>query len=248
MIEKILKKLNLSNKEIDIYLTNLKTGNARVTTIAQRAEMSRSTTYNILHNLREKGFTKLVTKANIQYFSPIEPKEIITLLQNQQEETESKIKLVEQYLPQLESICNPNLDIPNVSFYEGVEGIKQIYEDIARISNKTTYAALSLDNILPELKKWLITVFTPRKIKKNISSEILLSSTNATPYQKLDNKQLRKTKVIPYEGNPFEVEIDVYDDTKTAFISYDEAELFGVIIDSPRIARSMKTLLKLVQR
>lgn len=248
MITGILKKLDLTEKEIKIYLATLRTGLARVTSIAQKADFSRSTAYNILHSLKKKGFVKMVNKADIQYFSPLEPRNIIDLLKRKETEVKEKITTVEKYLPQLEAIANPNFNIPAVSFYEGIEGIKQIYENILKSKNETTYAALSLDNIAIEIKNWLIKVFTPRKIKKGIKSEIILSAKNVVPYIKLDKAHLRKTSVLPYKNYPFEVEIDIFDDDKTAFISYDESELFGVIIESPKIARSMKTLFKLAKK
>ena len=91
-------------------------------------------------------------------------------------------------------------------------------------------------------------IFTPKKIKKGIKSDILLSSKNPKKYVKLDKKHLRKTTLIPNNNYPFEVEIDVFDDNKTAFISFEETELFGVIIESDKIANSMKTLFELAKR
>ena len=247
MISKILKKLGLSDNETTLYMATLRTGIARVTTIANRADVSRSTAYNILHALKKKGFVKLINKGGIQYFSPIEPKNIVDILKAREEKLHEKMKTVEQYLPQLEAMSNPNVNIPIVSFYEGTDGIKQIYRSILKSKNKKTYAAISLDNILPEIKDWLINTFTPKKIKKKIESDILLSSKKPKSYLKLDKKHLRKTTLIPNKDYPFEVEIDVFDDNKTAFISFNETELFGVIIESEKIAKSMKTLFELAK-
>lgn len=248
MLTNVLKKLGLSEKEANVYLTCLRIGTTRTSIIAKRSGLSRSTTYNMLHELKKQGFVKLIHKAKVQHFTPIEPAKIVELLERRKTGMEINIENIKHYMPQLESIKNPNITVPKVSFYEGVEGIKYVYEDILKHKDIKTYVALSLDNIMPAIKKWLIKVFTPRKIKNNISSEILLSSKKAKEYKKLDSKHMRETSIIPFSKHPFEIEIDVYADNKTAFISFDESEMFAVLIESPKIARSMKSLFALTKR
>ncbi|MFA6992495.1 MAG: hypothetical protein WC269_04435, partial [Candidatus Gracilibacteria bacterium] len=117
-----------------------------------------------------------------------------------------------------------------------------IYADIIKKGGKETFAALSMDNAEPEIKKWMIKSFTPKKVKQKISSRVIVSSKNPKSYEKLDKDHLRRSLVIPHKKYPFEVEIDVYDGNKTAFISFDESEMMGVIIESPKIANTLKSL------
>lgn len=246
MLDKILKNLGLSEKESEVYLANLRTGNSKISTIAKRAGITRSTAYNVLNSLYEKGLVKRSNKAGVQFFSPIHPKEIVELLENRKSEINDRIEQVKTYLPQMEALYNPKIELPKVMFYEGKEGIKKIYQDILKSEDKKTFAALSLDSMEEDLKRWAKTTFTKKKIKKGIHSKVLLSSKNSKSYTKLDKKHLRESVVIPHEKYPFEVEIDVYSHDKTAFISYDESEMMGVIIESPKIARTLKSLFSLV--
>ena len=246
MLTQVLEGLGLSDKEANVYLATLRTGSSRISTIAKRADISRSTAYNILHSLSKKGFVRRVDRASVQYFSPLPPSELVALLEEQKEELSNKVKMVETYLPQLESVCNPGVELPKVSFFEGISGIKKVYGDILKKGNKETFAALSLDNVAPEIKDWTKNVFTNKKIKKKISSKVLISSKDSKSYTKLDKKHLRKSLVVPHPKYPFEVEIDVYDDNKTAFISFDESEMMAVIIESPKIANTLKSLFGLV--
>ncbi|MFA5792420.1 MAG: helix-turn-helix domain-containing protein [Candidatus Gracilibacteria bacterium] len=245
MLTEILTDLGLSPKEATVYISTLRTGTTGISTIAKHAMMSRSTTYNLLHSLRIKGFVHLTKRTNMQYFSPIKPHEIIDILNTKKDDIHGKINLMESVLPQFEAIANPLTKAPKVSLYEGIDGIKQVYEDILKCKNKETFAAVSLANISPRIKKWLISSFTSRKIKRKIKSTMLIGSKHADSYKKLDAKHLRKTRTIPSGKYPFEVEIDVYDKDKTAFISFDENELIGVIIESQKIATSVKSLLKI---
>ncbi len=246
MLKEILKSIDLTEKESLVYLVTLRIGATKISIIAKRAQLSRSTTYNVLNSLYKKGFVKRYNKGQIQYFSPISPNEIIEILNNKKENLSNKIEMFNTYLPQFEAISNPKISIPKVYFYEGIDGIKKIYEDILKKGNKKTFSALSLDNMAIELKNWLMKSFTKKKVKKNIFSKVLLSSGKAKKYKKLDKKQKRESIVIPYKKHPFEVEIDIYDENKTAFISFDETEMIGVIIESEKIANTMNSLFSLV--
>lgn len=242
MLEKVLRSLNLSEKEVGVYLSSLRLGSAKISTVAKRSGISRSTTYNILQGLFKKGFMKRMDKANVQYFSPVSPDELVALLENKKEVLDNKIETVKAYLPQLQAVFSPHEQMPKVAFFEGVNGIKHIYEDILKKGDKETYAALSLDNAAPEIKRWMIKTFTPKKVKKNVFSKVIVSSRNSKSYEKLDKEHLRRSLVIPHKKYPFEVEIDVYDGNKTAFISYDESEMMGVIMESSKIANTLKSL------
>ncbi len=182
----------------------------------------------------------------MQYFSPVPPGQLLDYLERKKDEFSQKSILVANYLAHFEAIQNPTSQLPKVYFFEGQNGIKQIYQDILKKEHKTTYSALSLDNIAPELKSWLKKIFTSRKIKKNIHSKVLVSSKKPESYRKLDQKHLRESLVIPHKKFPFEVEISVYDDNKTAFISFDQSEMIGVIIESSKIANTMKSLFALI--
>lgn len=242
MLEKVLKSLNLSEKEASVYLSSLRLGNSKISVIAKRAGLSRSTTYNILQKLFEKGFVKRADIANSQYFSPVPPSELVHILENKKEILDNKIEMVKAYMPQFEAVTSPQTVVPKVSFFEGPNGIKNIYGDILKKGDKETFAALSLDNAAPDIKKWMIKSFTPKKVKKNIFSKVIVSSKNSKSYEKLNKKHLRRSLVVSHKKYPFEVEIDVYDGNKTAFISYDESEMMGVIIESSKIANTLKSL------
>lgn len=246
MLTDILKSLGMSEKEAKVYLASLHVGISRISEIAKKAQMSRSTAYNLLHSLLRKGIVRSYTKSNIQWFSPIPPNELVDFLEGKKEEIGNKIEMVKAYLPQLKAVCNPKVSLPKVSFFEGVSGIKQVYADILKNGNKKTFAALSLDNVQSEIGDWTKNVFTPKKVKKDIYSQVLVSSKDSKSYIKLDKKHLRKSLVISHKKYPFEVEIDVYDENKTAFISFDETELMGVIIESSKIANTLKSLFALV--
>ena len=77
---KILKELNLSEKESSVYLSLLELGQSNVTRLANKANINRVTTYHILRSLISKGLVSSIEKDNIQNFMAIEPKRLIEAL------------------------------------------------------------------------------------------------------------------------------------------------------------------------
>lgn len=246
MLESILQSIGLRSREAKLYLAALRTGNAPVSLIAKRAGVSRSTGYNILQRLVKRGMVHRHDRAHVQYYAAISPHEMKDLLERRKEDFSRKISVLKAYLPQFDALFNPQFVLPKMSFFEGIEGIKHVYLDILKKGDKETFSALSLDNIVPELKDWIFNVFTAKKVKKNIRSKVLVSSKYSKAYRRLDKKHLRESLILPHEKYPFQVEIDLYDENKIAFISFDPSELLGVIIESPRIANTLKSLFNLV--
>ena len=80
MLEKILQKLGLNDKEIKIYLTILKLGPSPVRAIAQTADINRGTTYDILKHLRDLGLVSYYHKDKHQYFIAEDPQKITHII------------------------------------------------------------------------------------------------------------------------------------------------------------------------
>lgn len=68
MIEKTLKELGFSEKEILIYLALVKEKNASVLKISKNTKLPRSTVYDLLEKLIQKGLVSKSFRANEKSF------------------------------------------------------------------------------------------------------------------------------------------------------------------------------------
>ena len=73
MIESILKKIGLNDKEIRVYLTCLKLGPSSVRKIADNSEVNRGTAYDILRSLISLGLVTYYHQDKHQYFIAEDP-------------------------------------------------------------------------------------------------------------------------------------------------------------------------------
>lgn len=75
--EEALKELNLSDKEVKVYLSLLMLGQSTVNDIAKKANLNRVTTYDILKALLERGFVSYVIISGVKHFEAVQPSKFL---------------------------------------------------------------------------------------------------------------------------------------------------------------------------
>jgi len=79
MKEEILKSLGLSDKEIRLYLTSLQLGSSLVQNIANIAGLNRTSTYDLLKSLEQKGFVSYTIQSGKKFYQATQPNKIIDI-------------------------------------------------------------------------------------------------------------------------------------------------------------------------
>ena len=237
----ILKELGLGNEEIAIYLASLELGPQPASVIAKKAGLKRGQTYNKLAILKQKGIMQEFVQNKVSYFTSQPPGTLVSLLEHQQEELEAKKQKLLQAIPFLNKISNPLLVQPTVKFFQGVEGLKEIYEDTLRVKNQPIYAIGDFDYFFPEnkdkaLNDW-IWHYADRRARNGIWYLAIMNKSHFSDeaYRKRV-KQKRKIKMLKNVYLP--VEINIYGD-KVAVMSTHK-DMLGLIIEDAPIAENMR--------
>ena len=144
----------------------------------------------------------------------------------------------------MEAITNLKKPKPNIRFYEGKEGLRELYEDTIKTLKKLpekereilAYAAAeSVYSLFPEHTKEFINI----RIKNKIRIRWIAPDTDfARSFIKGSEKALREIRIVPKDKFPLETEMDIYDG-KIALYGLKE-DLIGVIIEHPAIAKTQK--------
>jgi len=242
MLEADLQDLGLSKNESKVYLTVLELGASFVSSIANKSGISRVNCYYILDNLVKLGIVSSFTQNKIKYYSIESPK---ILISKQQE----KLQKAKKILPELLSITNSLAYKPKIQYYEGLEGIKNIFEDTLSSKNELLgYTNLKdLPNVLTE--DFLIN-YAKRKIDRKIKTRMLSPMSKEAKtyidkyYPKQFNKNLIEIFYINSKEFKFDYEITIYEN-KTAIVSLNPSELMGLIIESPLYAKTQKSIFNL---
>jgi sugar-specific transcriptional regulator TrmB len=239
-LKKQLLSMDLSEKEANVYLGLLSLGKGTVSEIAQQAEINRTTGYDILNTLISYGFVSISGKKPKQEYIAESPDRIIAFLELKKEKTEEQLTQAKIMLPQLKSIHNIS-DRPRVRFYEGKQGLEQVYEDILTSHEEIrTYATVDdMHAVLPDY----FSNYYVRRAKKGIHIRAIIPKTPlAMEQMKQNKKEARETALIPAETFYFSPEINIYDN-KVMIALW--REKLGIIIESAEIADAMKKIYEL---
>lgn len=242
MDQSLLQKLGMTGKEIKLYLKLLEFGGAGANTLAKSIGENRTSTYSLLTAMQKKGLISFFKKGSVKYFSATSPKVLVDRFCDDA----SQLKGL---LPQLLAITNIYAQKPKITFYEGVEGIKQIAEILLEVPGSVRESFMGIDEktIHPEIKKYYEEDFVNRRIEKKILYRGIVTGDlpMGTRHVKSMSGQLRELKYIDPKILPLKIHIDIFPHNKVAIYSYNKEEMMGVIIEHESFYLSMRTVFKL---
>src|SRR3989344_7623161 len=237
-----LATFGLTEKEIALYELLLNKGQLPAGDIIKLSKIKRATAYQSLYALEKKGLVSQIEVHKKIHFKPESPTNLLELATTQQKTFNEAHAQLTSIISDLNSKYVLAVEKPVISVFEGVEGLKQIYQDML-LEEKPLYAALSVEEIDDTMRKWLDTVFVKHRAAKKIPTYVLVAQgKHAENYVARNKDELRTAKVVEREKYPFKHEIEIYGD-KVAFINYRKGEhLLGVVVNHPHIAATMKAL------
>jgi len=241
-IEDIIKQIGLNEREARIYLATLELGGETIKRIAEKAGLERTGTYYLIEGLIEKGLVSSSFRGKRKIYLASEPKKLLIL-------EEQKLRNLKEALPDLEAIANLKPIKPRIRFYEGKDGLKELYEDSLKTTKKLpekereilAYAsAESVFSLFPEHQKEFIN----QRIKNKIKIRWIAPDTPfARSFKEEGKTALREIRLVPKGKYTLETEMDVYDG-KIALYGLKE-DLMGVIIEHPAIAKTQREIFEL---
>ena len=164
-IEKSLRSVGLSQNEIKVYLTLLDNGSTKAGKIAKLSKIDRSSCYNALQMLMEKGFASYVLIGKIKWFQAVGPKRILDYLKEQEDD-------IKEILPDLQERHKSHKVEGQVRLFKGIKGIKTLFLDIIR-TEKDNYVFGSEGQFSEKMPDFAYQ-FDRMKKEKNINTKKLV--------------------------------------------------------------------------
>lgn len=193
MNKEILKKIGLTDSEIEVYLDLVKHGESLASEIASRIKISRTYVYDAIQNLIDKGLITYVIKSNRKYFKALEVKKLLEYLDEKTSQLQKQKEEVNKLIKELKVFQKPIKEKPIVEIFEGREGLKTILNDIVKIG-KDSIGWGATDRIKNYLPGWFLERYIKEREKKKINlRQLYVQDTEVL-------KSLRaKFKVLPKE-------------------------------------------------
>ncbi|KKU45025.1 MAG: Transcriptional regulator TrmB [Microgenomates group bacterium GW2011_GWA2_46_7] len=118
----LLKQLGMEEKEAKMYLAALEFGPTTIVKLAKKSGIKRTTIYEFIDDMVARGLIATSISVKRTLYSASEPVKLEQLIEKQRE-------IIKEILPGLESLAKKSPQRPRVRFYEGVEGIRSVYND-----------------------------------------------------------------------------------------------------------------------
>ena len=244
-IETFLKSLELSDKETMLYLNGLKLGPTKASLLSRKTGFTRQHTYDILKSLEQKGFVSKQGKDYGQKFIMEDPKNLGNVIERKKQKIGKMEENLKTVMPELESFYNQKGIVPKVKFFEEIEGIKEIFEDLLNCESKNYFYIGSILELVEVLGKDYLDEWIERRIKRNIISKTVRIKDKEIQKELYTGEKdfLRELKFAP-DNIDISQTVIMYDN-KVAIIS-SKKECTGFLIESEEYFHTMKTLFDLL--
>ncbi len=234
-ISHLMPTLGLNEHEAKIYLACLELGGSSVQDISRETGIKRTTVYNFLEELRARGLVSQVKKGGRTLLLPEDPHVFI-------QKAEQHLREIKNAVPELMSVFNLPSSKPNIRFYQGVDGLRHLYEDTLVVGEKI-YGFGDFDKVIAVMGDY-IWDYVARRVKKNIDYQVIAKRGDWLKDPHVHNeRQLRNFRLVG-ATTKFDTEIDIYGG-KIAIYSF-RKPYAGIIIEDHAVAETMKSVWKLL--
>ena len=231
-----LKEFGLSENEIKVYLSLIKLGESTAQSIAKNSNLPRTTVYHLLESLIQKGLVGSVVKESKKYFQASNPKKLIETL-------DEKKKLINEIIPELNSISKTVKEKPKVTVYEGLRGIRSILKDVLEERKEIFHYGDIVS--LQEVFSYAFPQFISERAKRKIPIKIICKREG--PHEELlktAKKELREFIFVP-ENYQFKSSVFIYAG-KVVIFNIKREPYYAVVIDNEDFYDTQKNLFEFI--
>lgn len=246
-LQPLFAQLGISEQAYRVYMHLLEHGSSGARTLAVNLSIPRPSVYDYLEALMQKGLVAERYEEGKRVFQIDDVRNISHLLAEQIKHLQEAKHGFDETLPQL--IAQTHSVEPKIHFYQGVEGVRQVLNDMMLWHHDIdTWALWPIADMLQILGKEYHEELTRRRIKQRIHVYGLWPADKRVPLR--DNTFLgigkeffRDVRVAP-KGMTWSMGYWIYTD-KVAFVS-SRKEAFGFVVHSKDFAETQKAQFKAI--
>ena len=233
---KKLIELGLTEKEAEVYLTLLQSGDATADQLAKSSKLNRSTTYVQIKALIEYGLVSSFKRGKKTFFAAESPTNLVRILEQKKQQILVQEAEINTLVPELLKVFGSSVDRPVVRVFEGKEGLVSMRNNILESKSKFVKIAFSFDSMSKIFTNEEMMAFSNKRASKNIQSQLMYKRTGEDIPSVPPQQILRITE----EQFPFGADLYIHDDTISFASTKDQ--IVGVSITNADIAATVRAL------
>lgn len=222
-----LEKLGFTVNESKVYLVLIRIGSSLAGNIAKEASLDRSSTYNALKALIQRGIVSTAHETKRTIYIPADPKKIIDYFKEKEE-------IAQKIIPNLRKHFTATKEKKQILLFTGFKGLKTIFNDVIdSLKPNQEYFVISSEGQFGDKMPYYAPIFRKRKQERGIKTKMLIRQ---------GRPKKTKSKRTEYRALPQDVAspatINVYND-KVAIIMWEEPPQ-AILIENPKVAKTFK--------
>ncbi len=246
MFKKLFEDLGLSEATRRIYLQLLENGASSARALAEQLSIPRPSVYDQLKQLIDKGLVTERNESNKKLFQVDDvknlPRLLDTKIQSLQKEQVELTKLLPKLAKRTEAIE------PKIKFYSGVEGVRQVLNDMLWNKDLETMALWPISEMVNLLGEDYMADINRRRIRQRLYTrgiwpEDKRLDLKTHPFLGVGKAFFREIRIAP-KAMTWNMSYWAYGD-KVAFIS-SRKETFGFVIHSRDFAEMIRAQFEII--
>ncbi len=229
-----LKSLGFSDHECKLLLPLFAHHKLLTKELSQQTMLSFDTVHYTLHALEKKGLVTRTSKSGEDSVEICSNKEFLQWIEKQKKINSDIYDEAGAVLQTFLTTLGESSWKPDVIYFEGVEGVKEIYEDMIR-EGKDIYTWTDIQKIYENLGEYMED-FIEKRMEKHITSHAIMPM-NVMNSSYAKKNQLRNTKFS--KDLKINGEIRIYGD-KVAVITFHDKKPVGFVFSGPLISSIFK--------
>ncbi len=244
-----LEDLGLGAYEARVYIELIHYSPASATLLAKKCHLSRSSVYTTLAALMRKGLVSTTQKNDVKQFIAEPESALEQLLEQEAHSLKHKRHVFAQLQPELKNIARQTLHIPNVTYFEGQEGLKKAYLTLMRGAHEGDTLRLLRDEFIWQ-QEWSFIFeddwrerIKRLKAEKRLSTKLLVNDSKVERSQAelYTKKQHLEARYLPASATIHHLAQYILGDV-VLMLSLEQNNLLGMTIANASIAKNYATI------
>lgn len=126
----MLEEFGLTHAEEKVYLILLRNGLVPASFLVKKSQLHRTTVYDILDRLIEKGFASHIIQNKVRYYSAVKSHKLLDIALEETKKAEEKQKLARELIRKIESIEKEKESKSIARIFAGNKGLRTVMNDI----------------------------------------------------------------------------------------------------------------------
>lgn len=228
-----LKQAGLSENEAQVYQILLEYGQLKASDVIRRSGLKRGNVYNLLHALVQKDLVKEGVKNGIATYQPLNPNNLITLLNVEYQQLKNREQDLERALPIITQVFNQGHHRPSVQIYEGSSGVLKALHNTLDTS-EVIYTYVDFESV-QQFMSSESQEYIKKRNKIGVKKRILVfdNDTGRSVVAKA-NTEFSEYRFIKPSDHPLEAYLEIYDN-KLTYLTISKSNKLAVEINDKRL-------------